>query len=307
MTTSEADVCATALRFAAQGALRYLETSQAWQQMTLAEGQFHTGDDPIVADSEAHVEFERSLRAHPAWHDLHIWGVVGEENIREVPKVYRVGTRVIVLDSLDGSTMWAMMRQGYCVAALSLLAGQDGLLKLECAIVATPVHTFTLDGDGGLRFGPTFEGPELDSLMLSTVPESPLLPPSLAINGFKHRDRPFILGILSRLSDWNAVTIGGNPTNPYVVMGSLTATVNTRYQCTWDALGILMCTATDAVVGDCEGTAVAGPAFRDLFNRLLLEGNVKCVPPMIVAKNLDRFQEVAAAVTEIPFTNHDPF
>lgn len=294
---TDSDVCASVLRFAAQRVLRYLETSQAWQQLGLAEGQFHTGDDPIRADAEAHQEFEAAARSHPAWSDLRVWSVVGEENILPPPETFSEGTRVIVLDSLDGSSMWAMLRQGYCVAAMSLLADSTGSLQLECGVIATPVHSFTLAGDE-LRFGPSFDGPGNDALMLSTVPEIDVRPRSLAINGYKARDRPLILEIMRRLPDWDVVTNAGNPANPYVVMGSLTATVNTRYQCTWDALGILACTATDAVVGNLEGTIVSGPNFRHLYNRLLLEGNVKCIPPMIVAKNLDRFLEVSAAVSE---------
>lgn len=285
------------LRFAAQRVLRYLETSQAWQQLALAEDQFHTGDDPIRADAEAHQEFEVAARAHPAWNDLGVWSVVGEENILPAPAAFSEGTRVIVLDSLDGSSMWAMMRQGYCVAAMSLLANARGNLELECGVIATPVHSFTLAGDE-LKFGPTFDGPRSDSLLLSTVPETDVRPKSLAINGYKARDRRLMIEIMRRLPDWDIVTNAGNPANPYVVMGSLTATVNTRYQCTWDALGVLACTTTDAVVGDLEGTIVSGPNFRHLYNRLLLEGNVKCIPPMIVAKNTERFAEVAAAVSD---------
>ena len=135
---TQAELTASVLRYAAQGVLRYLETSDGWRQLALAEGQFHTGDDPIVADAEAHKRFENLAAAHPAYADLRVWGIVGEENILTIPPGLAPGARVIVLDPLDGSGPWAMIRAGYCVAALALLAGSDGTLSFECAIVAGP-------------------------------------------------------------------------------------------------------------------------------------------------------------------------
>lgn len=286
---------ATALRFAAQETLKYLETSEAFEQFQLAEGQFHTGDDPIVADSEAHEHFESALRRHPAFSELRIWGVVGEERIVPPPSSLNAGTRVVVLDSLDGSSTWTMLRQGYCVAALTLTANGRGQLEFECGVIANPVHSFTLRG-GYLTFGPTFHGPADDILMTSTLPENPLRRESLAINGYKARDRDFIVALMTELPEWDIVTLGGNAATPYVVAGGLTAVVNTRPQCTWDALGVLFATVTDAAVGDTEGTLVKGPDFVRRYNRLLLAGNVRCIPPMIVAKNETRFHEIAEAI-----------
>ncbi len=299
MDFPQAELSATVLRFAAQGVLRFLENSDGWRQLTLAEDQFHTGDDPIVADAEAHHQFARLAQTHPAYQDLRIWGIVGEENIVRVPPRLQPGARIIVLDPLDGSGPWAMIRMGYCVAALVLLADTDGNLEVESAIVAGPTHTFTLVGDDDLRFGPTFGAPSNDLALLSTLPENELIDPSLALTGYKTRDRKAVLTLMERLSGWSIITLGGNTATPYVAVAGLTAAVTLRAQCTWDAIGILMCTATDAVVGSLDGIIVSGPTFRSLFNRVLLTGNVRAIPPMIVAKNEERLFTVSEAMRGI--------
>lgn len=306
MSIDDAQLTASVIRYAAQRVLHYLETSESWTRMNLAEGQFHTGDDPILADDEAQREFVSSARAHPAYRSLNILDIVGEENIVTLPRQYKPGARVFVLDALDGSTAWAMVRHGYCVACISLLADDSGTLRFECGVVATPVHAFTLLGYSDLKFGATFSASDNDVRLLSALPESDFRPPSLAINGFKARDRSLIVNVMSNLPRWDIVTLGGNPMNPYVVIGALTATVNTQYQCTWDALGVLMCTATDVVVGDIEGTIVSGPAFQSLFARVLLAGNVKIIPPMIVAKNPERFHEIAGIMAKATADNPPP-
>jgi len=51
---------------------------------------------------------------------------------------------------------------------------------------------------------------------------------------------------------------------------------------------------------DLDGAVVSGLTFRDLFAAVLLEGNVTAIPPMIVAKSLERYQEVALAATALP-------
>ncbi len=299
MTFPQAELSASVLRYAAQGVLRSLENSNGWRQLGLAEDQFHTGDDPIVADAEAHAQFERLAQTHPAYQELRIWGIVGEENIVRIPPRMEPGARIIVLDPLDGSRPWAMIREGFCVAALVLLTGPDGKLELESAIVAGPTYTFTLVGDDDLRFGNTFGGPRDDVALLSTLPENELIDPSLALTGYKTRDRKAVLSIMERLSHWSVITLGGNPVTPFVVVGGLTAAVTLRPQCTWDAIGTLMCTATDAAVGSLDGRMVSGSTFRSLFNIVLLTGNVRAIPPMIVAKNQERLFEVAEAVRNL--------
>lgn len=101
---------------------------------------------------------------------------------------------------------------------------------------------------------------------------------------------------MKHLPQWSLLTLGGNPMTVHVVASGLTAAITLKRSSTWDAVGILMATATDAVVGNLEGTVVSGATFRDLFAQVLVTGNVEAIPAMIVAKNLDRFKEVAAAV-----------
>jgi hypothetical protein len=293
MSVTEAELTATVLRFAAQGVLRFLETSDGWRQLSLAEGQFHTGDDPIVADADAHKHFENLVVTHPAYPDLRVWGIVGEENIITIPSGLTPGARVIVLDPLDGSGPWAMIRAGYCVAALSLIAGSGGILSFECAIVAGPTHAFTLIGEDELHFGPTFARPADDVALLSAIPENELIDPSVALAGYKSDDRDIVVSIMQHLGNWSIITLGGNPVTPYVLVGGLTAAVTLRPQCTWDAVGILMCTATDAVVGLLDGTLISGRTFRKLFSKVVLTGNVRIIPAVIVAKNHDRFINVS--------------
>lgn len=298
--------CLDALRDAAQHVIRFLGTSQGLLHVAQQEDQFHSGDDPIVADLDTHVEFESRLKKHPSWSTLRVWDVVGEEHIVKQPPTFEAGTRVFVVDPLDGSTAWAMARQAYCVAAMSLLAGVDGKLALECAVIATPVHTFTFVAPSDFRFGPTASRHTHDYLIHSLVPQVPVRNKSLALNGYKARDRRLVGELMRRLHDWDVVTVGGNPFTPYVILGNLTAVLNTRAQCTWDALGFLMCTATDAVVGSVDGTLVSGGAFRALFNKVALEGNVKLIPPMIVAKSETAFRQVARAFEDAVSTVGTP-
>jgi hypothetical protein len=228
-----------------------------------------------------------------------VWGIVGEENILNIPSGLAPGARVIVLDPLDGSGPWAMIRAGYCVAALSLIAGSDGVLSFETAIVAGPTHAFTLIEEGELSFGATFKGPAEDVALLSALPENEVIDPSVALTGWKSEDRDVVNSIMQHLGNWSVITLGGNPLTPYVLVGSLTAAVTLRAQCTWDAIGILMCTATDAVVGLHDGTLVSGRTFRRLFSRVVLTGNVRIIPPVIVAKNHDRFASLSEVMQKV--------
>lgn len=297
-------VCLDALKQACRHVIRFLGTSQGMLRIALSEGQFHTGDDPIVADLDTQVEFVNSLEQHPAYPLLRIWGVVGEENIVAPLDEYEPGTRVIVVDPLDGSTTWAMARQAYCVAAMSMMANSAGKLELECATIATPVHLFTYVHPGELRFGPTIssdplKGGPYDYLLQTAVPETAVRHRSLALNGYKSRDRRMVLELMRQLRDWDIVTMAGNPFTPYVIIGNLTAALNTRAQCTWDALGILMCTSTDVVVGDATGTLVSGSAFQLMFNKVAVNGNVKLIPPMIVAKNMEAYKALARVTEDV--------
>lgn len=299
MTNPTPDM-ASALRRSCRAVHRHLATSTGWKQLGLAEGQFHTGDDPIVADAEAHNVFEAALASDSQAGVMRVWGVVGEERVIDVPHDIEPGSRVVVIDPLDGSTQWSMVSTGYCVAAISLLADENGILTFECGVVSTPVHTFTLSGYDELWFGETFGSDADQRLVRSAVGESELRPVSLAVGAFKPRDREAYIAILQGLPQWAVLSLGGNPVTPYVVVGGLTAALTLRPQTTWDALAILMCTATDAVVGSLDGTLVSGPTFRQLFQQVLLSGNVRVIPAMIVAKNRKRFDEVVRAVEDIP-------
>jgi hypothetical protein len=286
------------LRCAAAGTVRLLELTSGWDVLTVAEGSFHHGDDPIVADEQAHAEFTRLAMQHPAWQLLRIVAIVGEENIVEPPAM-TPGQRLIVLDPLDGSRPWALFRMGYCVAALLLVCDAAGCLKVESAIVATPTYTFTLAGADGLFFGRTQAPPDQDIRVESAVPENLVMEPTLACVAYKAADRERAQPMFDRLPDWSIVTLGGNPVTPYVVTGQLTAAITTKPSSTWDAIGILMATSTDAIVGDLEGTIVSGSTFRELYGRVLLSQNVTTIPPMIVAKNLDRYQELKEAAAAL--------
>jgi hypothetical protein len=297
--TSAAEASAVLMRQAACETLKILESSTEWDQLVVAEGVFHHGDDPLVVDKEAQDAFSASAKSHQFYSDLQIREIVGEEHIVDVPPL-SPGERLIVLDPLDGSKPWFMIRSGYCVAALMLLAGPRGGLAVESAIIATPTHSFTLLGGHDLRFGRTFALPGLDAALLSAVPEDARQPPSLACVSWKASERIRAAKMIERLPGWSYLTLGGNPITPFVVAGGLTASIAIKPSSTWDAVGILMATATDAVVGDLDGTIVSGPTFRDLFGAVLLEGRVTAIPPMIVAKNYARYQEVALAATAMP-------
>lgn len=297
---SPADLSARLLRSAAQRTLRVLESSRGWNRLQRQEGAFHHGDDPMDVDEEAQKAFYRTVKAHPYYRELRIVGVVGEEHIVRITPL-APGERVIVLDPLDGSKPWFLAHMGYCVAALVLLADDVGRLGVESALIATPTHAFTLVGGGqDLRVGRAFGVPEEDVPLLSVVPELKAEPPSLACVAWKAGERRRALEMVRKMPQWSFVTLGGNPVTPWVVAGGLTASITIKPTSTWDAVGILMATATDAVVGDLDGAVVSGPTFRDLFAAVLLEGNVTAIPPMIVAKSLERYQEVALAATALP-------
>ncbi|GAA4885571.1 hypothetical protein [Serinicoccus chungangensis] len=296
MTSPKSSLVADVLRYAAQETLRHLETSDAWEAFTLEEGQIHTGDDPIQADENAQLAFEKATESHLAFDQLNIHAFSGEERLKPISGDYKRGSRIIFVDPLDGSSLWSIFRQGYCVGAMSLVADGNGRWDFECGLVATPVHTFTLL-DEQLMFGATFSPSRLDTYLASAEPENQYRGPSLAMSGYKARDRDWVIALMGALPDWDIITLSGNTATPYVAAGSLTAALSHRPQTTWDALGVLAVATTDAVVGDIEGTVVHGPSFRNRFSKLPdLDKNTRTVPPTIVAKTEERFVEVANAV-----------
>jgi hypothetical protein len=105
-----------------------------------------------------------------------------------------------------------------------------------------------------------------------------------------------MLAFLREIPDGAFLTIGGNPVTPYVVAGDLTAAITWRAQHTWDAIAILMATKTDAVVGNLDGDVVSGTAFSDRFNQVVLTRNARLIPPMIVAKSRNRFDQLVGVV-----------
>src|SRR4051794_39539672 len=111
---SPAEASARLVRSAAQRTLQALEASQGWDQLRLAEGEFHHGDDPLEVDKQAQRAFYDAAKSHPYFSDLRIVAVDGEEHIVRVPPL-APGERLIVLDPLDGSKPWFMIRTGYCV------------------------------------------------------------------------------------------------------------------------------------------------------------------------------------------------
>jgi hypothetical protein len=191
-----------------------------------------------------------------------------------------------------------MVRAGYCVAAMLFVAQSFSRIELESAVVANPIHTFTLVSREPLSFGPTYARSDEVVFLASCQPDSPVVIPSIAFTGHKPKDRGSVLALVHELPLWSFLTIGGNPVTPYVVAGGLTAAVTIRNQTPWDAIGILMCAKTDAVVGTLDGTIIGHRGFEELFNRVALTQNTRPIPPMIVAKNRQRFEEVAAAVTK---------
>lgn len=289
-----AKIGASAMRLAAMKTLQHLETSRGWARVTLQEGELHPGDTPVQADYEAHHKFSSVINNHVASAQLSIDDIVGEEKILKAPPTVPPGHRLIVLDPLDGSTQWMMIRTGHCVSALMLLADETGRLRVESAVVVNPVHAFTLVNNV-LTMGPTNGTSDDDIVLTSCLPDT-LGEPSLAITGFKSKDRGSFRALLAELDGWGFLSIGGNPVTPYVIAGSLSACVTWRPQYTWDAVGILMATYTDAVVGNLDGDRVTGPAFATAFNDIVMTQDARVIPPMIVAKDLERFEAVVAAM-----------
>ncbi|GAB3189430.1 hypothetical protein FHX75_111220 [Micromonospora palomenae] len=297
MADELARIGASALRQAAMRTLRHLETSGGWKRLLLAEGELHLGDDPIQADEEAQVEFGRAFSRHPAYRDLRVIDIIGEERLKPPPEL-NPGERLLVLDPLDGSTQWAMIRAGYCVAAMLFIARSAGRIQLESAIIANQTHTFTLINGKPMTFGPTYGTSSEDAYLLSCQPDNGMVVPSIAFTGYKPKDRGSVLSLVHELPQWSFLTIGGNPVTPYVVAGGLTAAVTIREQAPWDAIGILMCSKTDAVVGTLNGTVLGHRGFEELFNKVALTRNTRSIPPMIVAKTERRFKEVATALAK---------
>lgn len=292
-----ARVGASALRLAATATLRSMVLSQGWGAVSLTEGQVHPGDPPRKVDYEAHETFSSALFSHLAMPQLLVENVFGEENIPSNGRItITPGHRAVLLDPLDGSTQWSMIRAGYCVAAMMLNADADGRISLESSIVATPVHTFTLVHGEQLRFGATNGTSTNDLLLTSCLPESTSQEPSLALTGYKIKDRGSLTALMKQTPGWAVLTLGGNPVTPYVVAGDLTAAITWRPQSTWDAIGILMASETDAVVGAIDGTLINGPDFAERFSRAVLTQNVSVIPPMVVAKTRQRFDEIVEAM-----------
>lgn len=302
---------AALLRQSAQETLRVLTTSTGWGLLQRDENEFHPGDDPIEADEEAQRAFASVWERAPASSKLRVRAVRGEENLEDLPNDLIPGDRIVVVDPLDGSKPWALFRQGYCVAAevLRLIdrVGNDHRYELSGAIVATPVDAFTLLGDDELRVGRTFDTSDSDILVTSVLPESDVMPTVFSAVAYK-RDRYHdgeqdawakVMRLTEALPSWGAVTLGGNPMFPYVVVGGLTAALTFKASTTWDTLGILMATATDAVVGRLDGQLVSGPAFRQLFAQVLLSSeNVYPIPAMIVAKSEARYREIVEGASQ---------
>ena len=282
------------LRAAAVGALHYLTHGDASSELAAKETEFHHGDDPIEADKEAQRHFEEAAHDYPNLVALRVVAIVGEERIERL-EVLQPGERVIVVDPLDGSKPWTLIRAGYCVAALVLGADSDGALTIECAIIATPTEAFTLLGTNLLLHGPLDGTPESDLVVASVVPEADWETRSWAAVAYKPEDRLSALPVAAKLPDWAFVTLGGNPMAPYVLTGRLTALVTLKATSTWDSIGLLMASCTDAVLGDHEGRLLSSPVFRGLFAQVLLEGNVTPIPKLIVAKSMSAYSLIVEA------------
>ncbi|MHB8247188.1 MAG: hypothetical protein ACYDGN_17970 [Acidimicrobiales bacterium] len=283
------------LRAAATGALHFLTHGDASTELAARETEFHHGDDPIQADIEAHQHFEEAARDTRGFDALSILAIVGEEKIANIPP-HRAGDRVIVVDPLDGSKPWAIARIGYCVAAIQLRALDPVHYEVETAIIATPTEAFTLI-DGLLRHGPLNGEPETDLVVASVVPETPVISRTWAAVAYKPEDRPDAMRILEQLPNWSFISLGGNPLTPYVLTARLTAAVTLKPTSTWDSVGTLMASATDAFIGDHHGNQLSGPDFTALFAQVLLEhANVAAIPKLIVAKSEDAYREIVAAI-----------
>lgn len=295
MTDARNAMIAELLRATARATMITLLRSDGLRRLALEENAFHHGDDPLEVDSEAQTTFERAAAAHFAYHELGIVAIVGEEAIRDIKDVAD-GQRVIVVDPLDGSKPWALARMGFCVAAICLRRRGEGW-EIEGAIIATPTDAFTLLGEQDVRWGLLHESPTFDVSLASALPENEHLGPrSWAAVAYKPVDRRLAQPIVDQLPEWSFISLGGNPWFPWVIAGGLTAAVTLKESSTWDAIGILMAVATDAVVGNHEGTVASGAAFRQLFAQVLLTGNVTPIPKMIVAKNMDCFVELVDAI-----------
>jgi fructose-1,6-bisphosphatase/inositol monophosphatase family enzyme len=292
------ELIADLLRQAARATVRYASLSEGFEHLASAEDEFNHGDDALEADKQAHAVFEKTAAQHPAFNLLRIRAVVGEERIlRSFPDL-KFGDRVIVLDPIDGTAPWVIARTGFCTAALCLVWESTGRWEIDGAVIATPTGCFTLIGTRELRYGPLGSEAARDGKVTSVLPENPAIARSIAAVCYKPKDRELAQPLLTFLPTWSHITLGGNPFFPWVVTGALTAAITIKWSSTWDAVGILMAAATDAVVGDHEGTVVSGDTFRGLFAQVLLTGNVTPIPPMIVAKNMEAFEIVAAAATE---------
>lgn len=278
---------------AAETTVRHLQASDGMERITIAEGQFHSGDDPIRVDEEAHSVFDNALlRAEERYGRRTIYAIAGEEKLATIPDDLNPGVRVVIVDPLDGSAQWSMFRSAFCVAAYSLIADGDGKLRLECAVLTDTSRYYVWSKFRGVRMGLRGDSPDRRIRLDAIVDENGYDTPSIAFTGFKPKDRSALLRVATSFDEWNIITIGGNPVTPYVLTGSLTAAVTLRPQATWDAVAILMATQTDAVVGALDGTIANPYSFQDIFQEVALTGNVRRVPAMIVAKNHRRFEEV---------------
>jgi hypothetical protein len=295
---------ARVLRDAARATILDLNQNQPWHQTVLETVEFHIGDDPIQADANAQTAFASTVFDHPLCVELRIVAVVGEE-ASKYPVEPRIGDRVIVVDPLDGSKPWAMARFGYCVAAICLLLKEDGWV-IEGAIIATSTDAFTLRGDRDLRYGQLDSNPDTDIALQSATPENPNFQPSLATVAYKPDDFARCLPIFRELPGWSKITLGGNPVTPYVITAALTAVMTTKKSTTWDSVGILMASATDAVVGTVSGQVLRGSDFRQLFAQTAVSGaNASLIPEIIVAKTMARYLEIVDAVKRSGFNPED--
>ncbi|MDR0783356.1 MAG: hypothetical protein LBE83_06315 [Propionibacteriaceae bacterium] len=279
----------------------------------MEEGAFHHGDDPIEEDKAAQEKFEQYVNEYQHTEgDLRIVSILGEEAIKEVPRL-QPNERLIVLDPLDGSKTWAACRTNFCVALLALNADDTGLPSLEIAMITTPLHVFTFFPPNQLFIGALGQTSDNDTLLSSVVPEAagqlyaPANTPFLALNAYKTREREALVAIADALPGWHIITTAGNPATPYVVAGGLTAALTLRAQTNWDAVGVLMAASTDAVVRQAnDGAIVKGPGFSERFNQVLIDGNAYVVPPMIVAKSRERSDEIYEAVKKSKIFESEP-
>lgn len=303
------EALAAMLRSAAQATLRGIGSRTGLERLAEREGeQYDPGDPGFNADEDAHRVFEEAVRESPYFGALHVQEVLGQEKLMDPPSLV-AGQRLIIVDPIDGTWPWLILHEGYCVAAIALLWDSDNRPQVDCAIIATRVDCFTLLGYDDLRYGRTFADSSKDLAIASTVPENRQLPPSIAAVAYKpsawllphSESRDMFLRILDNLGPaWAAFTIGGNPITPYVIVGGLTAAISLNRQTSWDALAVLMATATDAVVGHAEGTLVFGPTFSQLFANVMFSGEGALpIPRMIVAKTHERFMEVVHAAEDL--------